>query len=432
MYRSVYNNLKQWKLSKDRKPLVLSGARQIGKTYILKEFGKSEFKKLAFFSLDRELSVRSIFENTTDTHSIMLSLSAISGVDITPKDTLIVLDEIQDCPKALEALKYFSEDASEYFVAVAGSLLGISLHNNISFPVGKIDMIRMFPMDFCEFLEANGKTKFVEVIMQENYEVLNLLSTELQELLRMYYYVGGMPAVVKQFVETRELTKVRALQNQILFDYSRDFSKHAPQSLVPRINLVWNSIPSQLSKENKKFVYGALKHGARASEFELAIQWLIDAGLIYKVNRVSVVKMPLKFYEDMGAFKLFLIDVGLMGALADTSAESMLVNNNIFSEYKGMFTELFVASQMISNKMNPFYYSSDDAHKELDFVIQGTMNVFPIEVKAEENVHAKSLKAFLQKNPNLKAVRISMKNMIEQENLVNVPLYAFIPYLKRL
>lgn len=432
MNRDIYKQLIQWKLNGSRKPLILNGARQIGKTYILRKFGEAEFEKVAFFSLDRDLKVRSIFEQSTNIHSIILSLSALSGVDITPKNTLIVLDEIQDCPKALESLKFFCEDAPEYFVAVAGSLLGISLHNNISFPVGKIDMLKMYPMNFNEFLEANGKAKVVEIIKKENYEVLSLLSTELIELLRQYYYVGGMPAAVKEFVETKELSKVRTIQNQILFDYTKDFSKHAPQSQIPRINMVWNSIPSHLAKQNKKFLYGALKHGARATEFEIAIQWLIDAGLVYKVNRVSAVKSPLKFYEDMSSFKLFLFDVGLMGAMVDVSAEAMLVGNSVFSEFKGMFTELFVFTQMISNNINPFYYSSEDAHCELDFVIQGKLNVYPIEVKAEENVHAKALRAFKQKNPELDAIRISMKNMIKQDWLVNLPLYAFVDYLKRL
>lgn len=432
MKRNIYKELLQWKLSTKRKPLLLNGARQIGKTYILRKFGEDEFEKIAFFSLDRDSKARSLFEQSTDIHSIILSLSALSDVDITPENTLIVLDEIQDCPKALEALKFFCEDAPEYFVAVAGSLLGISLHNSVSFPVGKIDMLKMYPMTFLEFLEANGKSKFVEIIKQENYEVLNLLFVELIELLRQYYYVGGMPAAVKEFVESKELLKVRAIQNQILFDYTKDFSKHAPQSQIPRINMVWNSIPSQLAKENKKFVYGALKHGARATEFEIAIQWLIDAGLVYKVNKVSTVKSPLKFYEDMSSFKLFLLDVGLIGALAGVSAEAMLVGNTVFSEYKGMFTELFVFTQMIANNINPFYYSSDDAHCELDFVIQGKLRAYPIEVKAEENVHAKALKAYKQKHPETEAIRISMKNMLKQDWLTNVPLYAFTNYLKRL
>lgn len=342
MKRDIYEKLVEWKNKPNRKPLILNGARQVGKTYILREFGEREFSKFTFFSLDRNQNAREVFEKGGSTADILMALSAISQVDITPGDTLLVLDEIQDCPKALETLKFFCEDMPELHVIVAGSLLGLSLHEGVSYPVGKVEELRLYPMTFLEFLSAMGKTQLVEVLESRNWAVMNMLETELVGLLRQYYYVGGMPAAVLAHVEQRGLKEVRTIQNQVLQDYRRDFSKHAPAREVPRINLVWDSIPAQLAKENKKYVYGAVKKSARAADFELAIQWLIDAGLVYKVQRVNAPRLPFKFYEDHNAFKLFMLDVGLMGAMAEASAESILVGDNIFSEYEGAFTELYV------------------------------------------------------------------------------------------
>lgn len=424
MERAVYKQLTLWKNSRERKPLILNGARQVGKTYILKEFGNKEYGKMAFFSLDRNAKARSVFEKSQDAKSIILSLSAISGVDITPGDTLIFLDEIQECPKALESLKFFCEEANEYHIVVAGSLLGISLHTDSSFPVGKVDMLRLFPMNFSEFLLALGKDKMVDILDLQNYDIISTLSESYKEMLRQYYYVGGMPAVVNAFTEGKGLKEIRKIQQQILFDYKRDFSKHAPVREVPRINLVWEGVPSQLAKENKKFIYGAIKSGGRASEFEIAIQWLIDAGLIYKVSRVKEAKMPLKFYEDFSAFKLFMLDVGLMGAMVDAPADAILASNDIFSEYKGAFTELYVNNELTCNGCKTYYHSVDNSTIEIDFVIQRDGIVTPIEVKAEENVKSKSLKTFIDNNPTLKGLRLSMKDYIEQHWMVNVPLYA--------
>lgn len=424
MERAVYKQLTSWKNSQERKPLILNGARQVGKTYILKEFGNKEYGKMAFFSLDRNAKARSVFEKSQDAKSIILSLSAISGVDITPGDTLIFLDEIQECPKALESLKFFCEEANEYHIVVAGSLLGISLHTDSSFPVGKVDMLRLFPMNFSEFLLALGKDKMVDILDMQNYDIISTLSESYKEMLRQYYYVGGMPAVVNAFIEGKGLKEIRKIQQQILFDYKRDFSKHAPVREVPRINLVWEGVPSQLAKENKKFIYGAIKPGGRASEFEIAIQWLIDAGLIYKVSRVKEAKMPLKFYEDFSAFKLFMLDVGLMGAMVDAPADAILASNDIFSEYKGAFTELYVNNELTCNGCKTYYHSVDNSTIEIDFVIQRDGIVTPIEVKAEENVKSKSLKTFIDNNPTLKGLRLSMKDYIEQHWMVNVPLYA--------
>lgn len=424
MRRSIYEKLQEWKRKANRKPLILNGARQVGKTYILRQFAENEYKKLAYFSLDRDKKVVEVFEKGGSTADMLMALSAISRVDITPSDTLVVLDEIQDCPKALEALKFFCEDAPDIHVAVAGSLLGLSLHGGVSYPVGKVDELRLYPMTFFEFLDAMGKEQLLGVLHAANWTVINLLSSEFISLLRQYYYVGGMPAAVLAFVEKEGLQDVRRIQKQIINDYRRDFSKHAPAREVPRINLVWDSIPTQLAKENKKFIFGALKKSARASEFEMAIQWLMDAGLVYRVPRVNKPSLPLKFYEDQNAFKLFMLDVGLMGAMVEASAESMLVGDNVFSEYKGAFTELYVFSQLKAMEIPLYYHSVSSSTIEIDFIMQWQDRVVPIEVKAEVNVKAKSLRTFISHNPTLHALRFSMMPYERQEWMTNIPLYA--------
>lgn len=424
MKRSIYQQLIAWKNAPHRKPLILNGARQVGKTWILKEFGQAEYDKVAFFSLDREEKVRNVFERGGNTSTLLLALSAISGVDITPTDTLIILDEIQECPQALSALKFFCEEASEYHIAVAGSLLGVSLHEQTSFPVGKVDMLRLYPMTFEEFLLAMERPQLADVLQAGDTSMLSMLSPLYEELLRQYYYVGGMPAAVKAFTERAGLNVVRQIQQQILFDYQRDFSKHAPAAQVPRINMVWQSIPSQLARENKKFLYGALKNGGRAAEFELAIEWLIDAGLIYKVSRVNEPRMPLKFYEDFSAFKLFMLDVGLMGAMVDAPADAVLVSNSIFSEYKGAFTELYVHNELTAYGHTLYYHSVSNSTIEIDFLMQQGTEVIPIEVKAEVNVKSKSLKTFIDNNPQLKGLRLSMREAIDQGWMRNLPLYG--------
>ncbi len=428
MKRDIYNQLLNWKNKSKRKPLILNGARQVGKTYILKQFGQNEYKKFAFFSLDRDQKVIEVFEKGGNVPDILLALSAISEVDITPGDTLVVLDEIQNCPKALEALKYICEDAPDVHVIVAGSLLGLSLHHGVSYPVGKVEELRLYPMTFIEFLNAMGKSRLADIITTKNWDVMALIEAEYISLLRQYYYVGGMPAAVLAHVEQRGLKEIREIQQQIITDYRRDFSKHAPEREVPRINMVWDSIPAQLAKENKKFVYGAVKKSARAADFEMAIQWLIDAGLAYKMLRVNNAKMPLKFYEDANAFKLFMLDVGLMGAMAETSAQSMLVGNDIFSEYKGAFTELYVYTQLKTLNLSLYYHSVDNSTIEIDFLTQWHDKVVPIEVKAEVNVKSKSLHTFINANPELKGIRYSMLPYKEQEWMTNIPLYACLAW----
>lgn len=428
MKRDIYNQLLNWKNKSQRKPLILNGARQVGKTYILKQFGQNEYKKFAFFSLDRDQKVIEVFEKGGNVSDILLALSAISEVDITPGDTLVVLDEIQNCPKALEALKYICEDAPNVHVIVAGSLLGLSLHHGVSYPVGKVEELRLYPMTFIEFLNAMGKSRLADIITTKNWDVMTLIEAEYISLLRQYYYVGGMPAAVLAHVEHRGLKEIREIQQQIITDYRRDFSKHAPEREEPRINMVWDSIPAQLAKENKKFVYGAVKKNARAADFEMAIQWLIDAGLAYKMPRVNSAKMPLKFYEDANAFKLFMLDVGLMGAMAETSAQSMLVGNDIFSEYKGAFTELYVYTQLKTLNLSLYYHSVDNSTIEIDFLTQWRDKVVPIEVKAEVNVKSKSLHTFINANPELKGIRYSMLPYKEQEWMTNIPLYACLAW----
>ncbi len=430
MKRQIIDQLLVWKSNPQRKPLILNGARQVGKTYILKHFGKTHYEKCVYINCDNNQTVASIFEGDYNMPRILLALSAYSNTTIEPHNTLIIFDEVQENPQILNALKYFCEDAPDYHVAVAGSLLGISLHSNQSFPVGKVDMLRMYPMTFTEFLWAIDKEQLADLQTQAEWNIINSLSETYIDCLRQYYFVGGMPAVVQEFVNTHDLKKVRSLQKDILFNYARDFSKHAPAAQVPRIRMVWEAIPAQLAKENKKFIYGALRKGARASEFELAIQWLIDAGLVYRIHRVSEPQLPLKFYEDLNAFKLFMLDVGLMGAMADSPASAILVESKLFTEYKGAFTELYALTQLLPQGYPIYYYSAPNSQVEVDFLVQKEERIIPIEVKAEENVHAKSLRTFIENNPTLHALRLSMKGYIGQDWMENRPLYAPDAWLK--
>lgn len=425
MERLVLQQLIEWKNSKDRKPLILNGARQVGKTWLLREFAKREYKQEAYIVCRKNELARQLFSQDFDVDRILRGLRALTSVDITPHDTLIILDEVQDIPEAIEALKYFYESAPEYHIAVAGSLLGISLHENVSFPVGKVNVIDVFPMNFGEFLLAKGEKECYNLLQNHDFAVLNPLHDKYIDLLRQYYYVGGMPEVVKKYVETEELKEVRRIQKEILLGYERDFSKHAPKDQVPRIRMVWKSIPSQLFKENKKFIYGALKKGARANEFEIAIQWLTDSGLLYKVPRCIKPALPLEIYEDLTSFKLYMLDLGLMGAMVNTDPAQVLIKNDIFQEYSGGLTEQFVLQQMKSQHISPIYYhKTDDSRLEIDFLIQRDAKLVPIEVKAGGVVKSNSLTTLLKNNPDLHAIRYSMLQYIEQQQLVNIPLYA--------
>jgi predicted AAA+ superfamily ATPase len=431
MKREIYAKLLEWKSRKGHKPLVLDGARQVGKTYILKEFGVREYKNVSYVNLDKDAVAKSVFDPDHDIKRIIRTLSAYTGVDIVPGDTLIIIDEIQESSAALGCLKYFKEEFPQYDVAVAGSLLGISIHEDQSFPVGMVEFVRMFPMSLLEFLNATGNEKLTELLLNHDWESVNILSQQYTELLRQYYYVGGMPEAVAGYIAGKGLKAVRQIQKDILAGYRRDFSKHAPNKDVPRIEMVWDSLPSHLAKENKKFIYGALRKGGRAKEFEMAISWLRDAGLIYKVHRVSKIEYPLSFYEDFDVFKVFPLDVGLLGAMTDVPASQMLVGNNVFKEFKGAFTECYVNEQLARVQIPVFYYSSNESEVEIDFAVQTENRVIPIEVKAEENVKSKSLKTYIDKYPELKGLRISMLNYVDQGWMENLPLYAIEGYFSQ-
>lgn len=390
----------------------------------MKEFGAHEYSEVVYINCDDNNDMQNMFVDY-DVDRIIRSLSAISGVSIKPSTTLLILDEIQEVERGLASLKYFCEKAPEYHVAVAGSLLGITLHEGTSFPVGKVDMLYMYPMDFEEFLLAMGKEQLVELLRSNSWTALTPLRGMLTELLRQYYFVGGMPEAVKAYVERGDIWEVRSIHSKIIDAYRNDMSKYAPKQQVQRINMVWNSIPSQLARDNKKFIYGALRKGARANDFEIAIQWLVDSGLVHKVYRISKPVVPLKFYEDMSSFKLFLLDCGLLGALSETPPEQILIGDNVFEEYKGAFTENYVLQQLKSlPRTFVYYYSNDNSTLEIDFVVQHDTHIIPIEVKAEENLRAKSLRQFVTDNPGLHGVRFSMSDYREQDWLTNVPLWA--------
>lgn len=425
MERKIVAKLREWKNSPNRKPLILAGARQVGKTYILKEFGRKEYENVAYINCDHNEQARSLFSNGYDIKRIIMAIGAITHETIKPGKTLIVLDEIQELVHGLTALKYFCEDAPEYHVAVAGSLLGIAMRHGESAPIGKVNIIRMFPMDFEEYLMARSETNALEMLQSGDWTTVSMIHETLQKLLREYYFVGGMPEAVSTFVKSLDTNAVRRVHNDILFIYRSDMSKHVTPNEATRISMVWQSIPSQLARENKKFVYGAVKAGARAKDFEMAIQWLVDAGLIYRVSRVRDVGMPLKFYEDFNAFKLYLLDVGLLGALSEIEPAQMLLSNDSLTECKGALTENYVLCQMkCIDELYTYYYSREDSKLEVDFVVQHNGKVTPIEVKAEENLRSKSLKTFMSSHTDLMAIRFSMSKYKEQEWMKNVPLYG--------
>lgn len=432
MERFLYQDLKAWKTKKDRKPLVLEGARQTGKTWLLKEFGRREYTSLAYINCDNNPQMNILFSDF-DTKRLLRGFSAITGVAIKPEETLIVLDEIQEIPLALTSLKYFQEEAPEYHIAVAGSFLGLLMHEGSGFPVGKTDSLTLYPVSFSEFLLANGKEVILEAAREGRFEELNVVHSQLTELLRQYYFTGGLPEVVDLYLSTQDLNAVRKLQKELIKDYEKDFSKHVPEKDIGRVIAVWNSIPSQLAKENKKFIYGAIRKGARAKDYEIAIEWLRKMGLVYRVSRVKSLEKPLKFYEDLDCFKLFMLDIGILGAMVDARPDEILIGDNVFSTYKGSFTELYVAGQFFSvcNDKKLYYYTNDDSTLELDFIIESN-DVYPIEVKAEVNPRSKSLSTVLKKHEGMKGIRFSMMPYKEQERIVNVPLPLAGEYMRTL
>lgn len=430
MERKIIKQLREWKESSHRKPLILLGARQVGKTWIMKHFGELEFENVAYVNCDEEPLAKDLFESDYDIPRILLMLQAITGTRVEAGRTLIIFDELQEVRRGLHCLKYFQENAPEYHVIAAGSLLGVTIGRGESFPVGKVNMLNMYPMDFEEFLMATGNVPLCELLHQPGWEMTDVLRTKYIEFLRQYYFVGGMPEVVAGYVGNHDLKEVRRRQREILDAYRRDISKHTTATETVRIGQVLSSLPSQLAKENKKFIYNVIKKGARATEYELAIQWLIDAGIVHKVCRVKELQMPVKFYEDLGAFKLFLLDCGLLGCMVGAPASQMLIGDNVFTEFKGTFTEQFVLQQLAAMSVPVYYWSSETTSAEIDFVIQTDERVIPVEVKAEVNVRSRSMAEYIKNHPvqNLKGLRISMLGYRDQEWMENIPLYGVQKY----
>lgn len=425
MYRFAIEKLREWKKSKYRKPLIIEGARQVGKTWLMKEFGRQEYEDVAYINFDHNSKMEELFSSDLNIERLIMGMEIYIGKKIDPQKTLLIFDEVQEVPKALTSLKYFYENAPEYQIVCAGSLLGIALHEGTSFPVGKVDFLRLWPLSFQEFLMAVGKEQYAELLKERDFSLITPFRTVYTDFLKQYYYVGGMPEVVARFAENRNFHEVRKIQRQILSDYEQDFSKHAPNEIVPRIRLVWNSIPSQLAKENRKFIYGLLREGARAKDYETAIMWLTDCGLVHKVSRVNAPGLPLKAYEDLKAFKLFLVDVGLLSYMVGLRQTILLDGNDLFVEFKGALTEQFVLQQLKTvEDLNLYYYTNDRGTCEIDFIADTGEAIIPIEVKAEENLRAKSLRAYYEKYQPELAVRTSMSDYRRQDWLLNLPLYA--------
>jgi hypothetical protein len=425
MHRTEITNLITWKNSKSRKPLIIRGARQVGKTWLMKEFGKKEYKQTIYINFESSKHLISIFNTDFNISRILTALQIETGIVCNATNTLIIFDEIQEAPGAITSLKYFYESAPEYHIIAAGSLLGVALHQHTSFPVGKVEFLDLYPLSFTEFLIALEQNNLVLLLKDNNWELIKHFKEKYILLLKQYYFIGGMPEVVNEFRLNKGFNKVREIQKAILNAYEQDFSKHAPTEIVPRIRMVWNSIPAQLAKENRKFIYGLIKKGARAKDYELAITWLIDCGLVHKINRISKPAIPLKAYSDLSAFKLFIVDIGLLNAMGNVDIKTLLEENSIFEEFKGAITEQFVLQQILCSKVFDIYYwSAEKANAEIDFVVQYENQVIPVEVKAEENLQAKSLKIFCQKyKPNI-AIRTSMSNYRQESWLTNVPLYS--------
>ncbi len=425
MFREKINELIRWKEDQFRKPLIVRGARQVGKTWLLQEFGRTSFTQMVYVNFEETPSLQNIFINDFDIQRIITILQIQTQTTITAGDTLIIFDEIQSAERGITSLKYFCENAPQYHVIAAGSLLGMGLHSSISFPVGKVDFMDLRPLSFAEFLFSMGETALVEALRKKEWNIISIFTEKLKEYLRYYFYVGGMPEVVDAFVKTRDWQLVRRIQNRILSSYEGDFSKHAPGEIVPRIRMVWQSIPAQLAKENKKFIYGVIREGARAKDFELAIQWLVDCGLLLKSHRVTKPGMPLIAYQDSGTFKLFLHDVGLLSAMAALNAKTIIEGDSIFMEFKGALTEQYIMQQLrIQSERYIGYWTNERSTSEVDFVIQEEGLIIPIEVKAGENLRAKSFRLFCDKYHPTQAIRTSLTDYHEESWMTNVPLYA--------
>jgi predicted AAA+ superfamily ATPase len=425
MQRGLLETLIKWKEKMDRKPLIIRGARQVGKTWLMKEFGKTHYKNIAYVNFETALSLHHIFQSGFEVEKLILALKIETGADIVPGETLIILDEIQECEAAITSLKYFQENANQYHIVAAGSLLGVATNKKRSFPVGKVDFLDLHPLSFSEFLLAVNEPQLLYLLQKKDWGLITAFKSKYIDLLKQYYYVGGMPEVVLTFINQKDFKKVREKQLNILSSYEQDFSKHAPNEIVPRIRLVWQSLPSQLAKENRKFTYGNLKKGARAREFELAIEWLTNAGIVHKVNRCNKPGIPLIAYAVLSDFKLFILDVGLLSAMGNLDVHTLISEQSLFEEFKGALTEQYVLQQLKSIDQLPIYYwSAEKATAEIDFLIQYKNRIIPIEVKAAENLKAKSLKSYYQKFSPEMSIRTSLSDYRKEDWLVNLPLYA--------
>lgn len=425
MYRIAIEKLLKWKQNKRRKPLIIEGARQVGKTWLMKEFGRQEYKDTIYINFDSNSRMAELFASDLDTERLIMGLEIYVGRKINPDSALLIFDEVQEVPRALASLKYFYENAPEYHIVCAGSLLGIALHQGTSFPVGKVDFLKLYPLSFKEFLMANDKERFAELLDRQDFQMITSFKQIYIDALKQYYFVGGMPEAVQSFSENKDFNEVREIQKRILLAYEQDFSKHAPNEIVPRLRMLWNSIPAQLAKENKKFIYGLVREGARAKEYETAIMWLCDCGLVHKVSRVNAAGIPLRAYEDLKAFKLFVLDVGLLGCMAGLRQHTLLDGNDLFVEFKGALTEQYVCQQLKNiEDLDIYYYTNDRGSCEVDFVVDTGEKIVPVEVKAEVNLKAKSLKTYREKFLPEISVRTSMADFKKEEWLVNLPLYA--------
>ena len=430
MERQIMQNLIKWKEKKNRKPLIIHGARQVGKTWVMKEFGKRYFKTCVYIGFDNNPRMKEVFELDYDVNRIISAIRIEHGSAFQAEDTLLIFDEIQEVPKAMTALKYFCEDAPEYYIVAAGSLVGMALHEGTSFPVGKVDYLHLFPLNYYEFLLAFGENELAAQLESKNSSIINSFGSRYIEYLKKYYYIGGMPEAVQCYIDTDDVSEVRNIQKNLLLYYENDFSKHAPKEQLARIQMVWNSIPAQLAKENRKFIYGIIREGARAKDYEIAIQWLSDYGLIKKSTRIKKPGLPLISYMEQSNFKMYMLDVGLLAAKGNLSARTIIEGNRIFEEFKGALTEQFVAQELSAADMELYYYSSEHSSGEIDFVLQRGGYCIPVEVKATENLRAQSLKAYCRKYEPEIAIRTSMSNYREEEWLTNVPLYMLAGYLR--
>lgn len=425
MYRIAMEQLNKWKKKKNKKPLIIRGARQVGKTWLMKAFGAEAYQDSVYISFDNNKRMQELFSADLNVERLVMGLELYVGHKINPENTLIIFDEVQEVPNALTSLKYFNENAPHYQIICAGSLLGVALHHGTSFPVGKVEFLDLYPLSFTEFMLAMSKEQFVSLLKKGDYAMASTFKQEYIDLLKYYYYVGGMPEVVLNFADHKDFNEAREIQQRILTAYEQDFSKHAPNEVVPRIRMLWNSIPAQLTKENKKFIYGLIKEGARAKEYELAMLWLIDCGLVHKVHRVTTPNLPLKAYEDLKAFKLFIVDVGLLSCMVRLRQDTLLNGNELFKEFKGALTEQYVLQQLkILKNMETYYWTNDQGSAEIDFVLDNGTDIIPLEVKAEVNLQAKSLKTYRDKFHPGTSVRTSMADYKEEDWLVNLPLYA--------